>query len=87
MFTPTVRKRYNNACLRFFLFADEKDLDWDKDPGEVDESIAQYIDKLWEEGDPRYWGEDVLSGLAHAAKGLKGKLTLSWQLITAWQKH
>jgi len=53
----------------------------------LDQGVSSYIQALWHEGEPRYWGEDVVSAFVKRVPQLRGRFPGSWQLITAWQKH
>ena len=54
---------------------------------QVDRVASDYIQHLWEEGDPKYLAQDTLSSLQHSEPQLKRKLLGSWRLIRAWQQH
>ncbi len=49
--------------------------------------MAVYIEALWEEGEPRYWGEDSVSAFGKFVPELRGAFRKSWALLTAWKKH
>jgi len=57
------------------------------DDVDLDGSIAKFVEQLWQEGDPRYWAEDMLSGFTKMIPSLKGGFRLSWSLVTAWQRN
>ena len=84
---PQTRKRYETAMRRFLDF-----LKWNGYPlpsrhEEVDRLASMVVEELWEEGESRYFAQDVLSSLQHFEPQLKRKLLESWRLIKAWQKH
>ena len=87
LITEALKKRYERALQRFFVFEDSGTSFYSRSTLDLDEGVAAFIECLWHEGEPRYWGEDVISGLTKFVPGLKGCFNLSWSLITAWQKN
>ena len=75
--------RYDKAMERFFSWQEANGRQLD-DMGTL---AVDYIETLWEEGDPRSWAGDLLSGLQHSIPMLKGMLGEAWRLVRAWQKH
>ena len=57
------------------------------DDVDLDGNVARFVEQLWEEGDPRYWAEDALSGFTKLVPSLRGGFRLSWSLVTAWQRN
>ena len=57
------------------------------DYADIDANIATFVEQLWQEGDPRYWAEDTLSGFTKFIPSMRGNLRLSWALVTAWQRN
>ena len=45
------------------------------------------LSALWQEGEPRYFAEDVISGLTKFIPSLRGSFPISWSLVTAWQRN
>ena len=62
MMTANMRKRYEASLCRHFAFVELNAFVEPSDDVDLDGSVAKCIDHLWEEGDPRYWAEDTLSG-------------------------
>ena len=48
--------------------------------------ICRYIEDVWQEGEPRGWAGDAISGLGHFLPHVRKRLACSWRLLTAWQK-
>ena len=84
---PNLRARYERAVQRFFLFERLSGAYFSKWPFDLDDGLASFIEHLWQEGEPRYWGEDTVSGFTKFVPSLRGTFTVSWSLITAWQRH
>ncbi len=59
---------------------------WDSTEN-LDEATAAYIGVLRGEGDPRHWGEDVLSGIRKFVANLHSCFPLSWSLVSAGQAN
>lgn len=87
MMTANMKKRYEASLCRYFAFAELNAFVEPSDDVDLDGSVAKYIDHLWEEGDPRYWAEDTLSGFSKYIPSLRGTFKLSWSLVTAWQRN
>ena len=78
--------RYKIACQKFFAFVAEFNAAWPSSPEEFDLLICRYIEHVWQEGEPRGWAGDAISGLGHFVPHVRKKLSCSWRLLTAWQK-
>ena len=87
MMTDNMRRRYETALKRYFAFDNSISSLTTMDYADVDASVAEFIEQLWQEGDPRYWAEDTLSGFAKLIPDMRGHLRLSWALVTAWQRN
>jgi len=87
LLTANMKKRYEAALIRFFAFERLCNLPAPMDNVDLDGNVASYVEQLWQEGDPRYWAEDVLSGFTKMVPSLRGGFRLSWSLVTAWQKN
>jgi len=73
--------------MRYFAFEELFSLPAPIDDVDLDGQIASYVEQLWQEGDPRYWAEDTLSGFTKLVPSLRGGFRLSWALVTAWQRN
>jgi len=82
-----MRKRYESALIRYFVFDESMQFSAPIDDVELDGNVAKYVEQLWQEGDPRYWAEDTLSGFTKLVPSLRGGFRLSWSLVTAWQRN
>jgi integrase len=59
---------------------------WPTELGGYDDLVCEYLEELWEQGQPKALGGNTLSALQHFAPGLKGKLVAAWRLYGAWSK-
>ncbi|CAE8601716.1 unnamed protein product, partial [Polarella glacialis] len=50
----------------------------------LDALASVYVEHLWEEGEPKCWAGDTLSGLGHFFPASKPRLNGSWRLHAAW---
>ena len=87
LMTANMRKRYESALVRYFAFEELLSLPAPMDDVDLDGQVAAYVEQLWQEGDPRYWAEDTLSGFTKLVPSLRGGFRLSWSLVTAWQRN
>eukprot|EP00959_Pyramimonas_sp_CCMP1952_P028597 599779-Pyramimonas_sp.AAC.1 len=46
----------------------------------------EYLEKLWAEGEPKSYANDLVAGLQHFAPRLRRRLNGSWRLLGAWAK-
>jgi hypothetical protein len=51
---------------------------------QLDEMVSEFVEQLWEEGEPKSWAGDTLSGLGHFIPACKQFLTGAWRLHSAW---
>eukprot|EP00439_Symbiodinium_sp_Y106_P001984 s9449_g1.t1 len=47
-------------------------------------AVSCFIEELWEDGDPKAYASDTLSGLGHFIPSVKPHLISSWRLHAAW---
>ena len=83
---PGTETRYNKQLQIFFKWMDSEGLELPDEHIRLDEIVGQYIEYLWECGDPRGWAGDCLSGLSHHLPFVKGNLKGAWRLFQAWQR-
>jgi len=84
--SASTQARYKVACQKCFAFVAEFDAPWPRTPEEFDLLICRYIEHVWQEGEPRGWAGDAISGLGHFVPHVRKRLSCSWRLLTAWQK-
>ncbi|CAK0810274.1 unnamed protein product, partial [Prorocentrum cordatum] len=53
------------------------------DPQDVDQSVMEYLEKLWSEGEPQSFANDLVAGLRHFIPRLRRQLNGSWCLLGA----
>ena len=62
MMTANMKKRYEAALNRYFDFERAHSFPAPMDYADVDAMVASFVEQLGQEGDPRYWAEDTVSG-------------------------
>jgi integrase len=85
--TDKTLRRYENSCERFFQYRRAHNKAIELNEFELDLALCEYVEYLWEEGDPRNYATDCLSGFQHFIPALRRRLPAAWQLLTAWSKH
>lgn len=84
--SPKTQKRYEVAVTRLFDFLELEDKDFTSSALALDDALSDFIEMLWQDGDPRFWAEDAVSGLQKFIPSLRGHFRQSWSLVKAWQK-
>ena len=84
---PKTRVKYNNALKRFRRWLSLSNRVEPADACLLDLIVSDFVEQLWDEGDPKSWGSELLSALAFENPALKRHLERSWQLIKAWGRH
>jgi hypothetical protein len=83
---PRTQIRYESMVLSFFLFVRATYATPPLTPFALDLAASNFIEMLWQEGDPLQYVKDFLCGLSHAMPLKAGTLHMSWKLHNAWQK-
>ena len=79
--------RYDKAVKYFFEFTCLNNLTLAATTAELDSQLQLFIETLWQEGEPRSWAADTLSGLHHhLTASVKGRIKGAWRLHDAWVK-
>jgi integrase len=82
-----ITRRYTLAVKRFFAWQSMSTQLLATDTFILEEQLCEYIQKTWEEGDPKAWIADLLSGLGRLQPHLRGTYKLAWGLYDTWAKH
>ena len=81
------RRRYSVAMDRFLLFLQQNG---DRYPGsfvELDDRLSEFVEYLWEQGDPRGWAGDVISATIFYVPACRSFLSGAWRLHAAWGRR
>lgn len=81
---PKTEDRYFTHVSRFLQFLKDNQRSYPKSYILLDRAVCEFIETLWEHGDPRGWASDCLSGLGHFIPSCKPHLVGSWRLHAAW---
>ena len=84
---PSTTVRYCNAIMNLISWMTAMGQEWPVEKLVWIDALEQYAEHLWEEGRPLGDLGDVLSGLPHFEKGLRGHLQDVWKLYGVWKMH
>ena len=73
-----------SAVSRFLSFLISQGKGYPQNFWVLDLEVSAFIEELWEQGDPKGWAGDCLSGLGHFIPACKPSLVGSWRLHSAW---
>ena len=79
-----VMLRYKKCMLKFFHFLAACSVPLACTLYDMDCQLQDFVDHLWNEGDPRQWAADALSGFHLALPYLRGNIRGSWRLYECW---
>lgn len=82
--SPKTEERYLSAVSRFLSFLISQGKGYPQNFLVLDLEVSAFIEELWEQGDPKGWAGDCLSGLGHFIPACKPYLVGSWRLHSAW---
>ena len=81
------RARYEEAVRRLFQWCEVSGIDTFRTNAHLVNTIEEFVEMCWEEGEPRSYACDCLSGAQFFLPELRGKLTGAWRLCKAWQRQ
>jgi integrase len=81
------RKRYGFVVQKFFVFLEIRGKSMPTDPDTLDTELCDYTEECWENGDPRGWCMDLLSGIAKFEPSLKHSYPLARTFVETWKLH
>ena len=84
---PKTKVKYKNALKRFRRWMVLSSRVEPSDSGLLDLVVSDFVEQLWDEGDPKSWGSELLCALVFENPNLKRHLERSWQLVKAWGRH
>ena len=76
--------RYTRAVGRFFDWLRLEGHELADDTWLADDQLCAFLEDLWENGDPKSWAGDAISGLQYYVPPLRRHLHSSWRLFEAW---
>ena len=83
---PRTESRYLTHVSRFLEFLACHGKPYPTSFLMLDREVCAFIEELWEQGDPKGWASDCLSGLGHFIPSCKPHLVGSWRLHSAWSR-
>lgn len=82
--SPKTEARYEASVSRFLEFLIAHGKPYPPSFVILDREVSLFIEELWEQGDPKGWAGDCLSGLGHFIPPCKPFLVGGWRLHAAW---
>lgn len=79
-------ERYFTQVSRFLSFLNSNGKPYPRSFLLLDQEVCNFIEELWEQGDPQGWASDCLSGLGHFIPACKPHLIGAWRLHSAWSR-
>ena len=80
------RNRYSRAYAVFSLFVRQNGMS-PETLDSFDMAVAQFVEQVWEEGEPKTNCQDLLAALQYYIPSLRRNMALSWSLLAAWGRH
>jgi hypothetical protein len=84
---PNLRKKYGSAIDKFFAYLSRMNKDLPSVCDMLDDELCEYVEECWENGDPRGWCVDLMSGIAKFDPFLKGCYPLARAFVDTWKLH
>ena len=84
---PRTRRRYEVAMDRFLLFLKQNGDTYPATFVELDDRLSEYVECLWENGDPKGWAGDALSSVIFHVPACRPFLAGGWRLHAAWSRR
>lgn len=78
--------RYFEAVSRFLDFMSSMGYAYPTSFQGLDSKVCEFIELLWNEGEPKAYASDTISGLGHFIPACKRFLTGSWRLHGGWSR-
>lgn len=83
----STQAKYTFAVVWFFRWVAIHQVTMPREPWQIDQLVCQAVETLWQEGESRGMCGNLLSGLSLGMPPLRGHLTGSWRLWSAWGKQ
>ena len=83
----TTERRYTLAYCRLSAFIALHSLGPVKSVWELDKVISAYLSHIYEEGEPKSWGNDTVAGVQFYVPAARNQLGLAWSLVKTWHRH
>eukprot|EP00435_Cladocopium_sp_Y103_P006921 s1363_g2.t1 len=80
------RDRYLEAVSRFLSFLQCHGFSYPTSFSALDGRVCEFIESLWQNGDPKSYASDCLSGLGHFVPQCKRNLVGAWRLHGSWTR-
>ncbi len=78
--------RYESSFASFLSFCGKSKAQLEFDVSQLDALMAQYVEHLWKDGEPKSYANYAVASLQHMVPSCRRHLTLSWKLVGTWNK-
>jgi integrase len=82
-----LRSRYAKAVGRFFSFLARRRKPVPNDLDVLDRELCDFVEEIWEDGSPRGWCLDCLSGIGKFEPSLQNQFPLARAFVETWKRH
>ena len=83
---PATESRYYVAVSRFLRFLRERAYSYPTTHMLLDARVCEFVESLWQSGDPKSYASDCLSGLGHYIPQCQRFLVGAWRLHGSWTR-
>jgi integrase len=83
----SLRNRYAKAVNRFFSFLARRHKVLPNDMDLLDQELCEFVEETWEEGQPRSWCLECLSGIGKFEPSLQNQFPLARAFVETWKRH
>ena len=83
----STRKRYETQLRKFFLFLDNVMLPIPSCHRDLDKALAEFIDHMFQEGEPLSYAGDLLSGVSRWLPGTRAKIPTARLWYKNWRRE
>ena len=81
--SPRTVKRYSTAVLHYFAYLVMFNLTYPESPEELDQSLSEYINMLWQEDEPLGYAQDLVHGFVRFLPRVRRNLAISRQYLNS----
>lgn len=83
---PMTTKRYRRQMRFFFIYLSDRNIDLPSDMTDLDETVGEYINHLYQDDYPVNYGNDLVSGLKRFYPKCRRHLETSSTYMRSWNK-
>lgn len=84
--TPSTLAKYQTSLTMFFAWLESWDIPVPRDFWTLDETVAEYVNFLWMDGESKTHANNLISGVQHSIPRTRGELKTAWRWLSAWDR-